>query len=162
MKEMDGFGDIAPYLTQPLVLAGFALFAVLGVHRALLKGGRISPLTARTSGRVVQGLVRYGFVIALLVIVMGFAFALYRTEREHSPAHATSTLKQGATATDGGTAINAGRDLTSGARLSTPVAGNATSPSTEKESAAASVSQDAKAARGGISINAGRDADIHK
>jgi hypothetical protein len=160
MEEVHGFRDIAPYLTHPLVLVGFVLFAVFGIHRALLKAARISPLTPRASGTVVQALLRNGFVIALLVIVLGFAFALYRTEREHHPANATLTLKQTATANEGGTATNAGRDVTIGARLSRPPVENATSPSIEKESAAASVTQDAKADGGGISINAGRDANI--
>jgi hypothetical protein len=162
MEEIARYKDVAPYLTQPLVLVGFVLFTVFGVQRALLKAGRIPPLTPRAGGAAVRSLVRYGFVIAFLVIVLGFALALYRAEREHNPLQATSTLGQDAAVREGGTAFNIGRDLAIGHRPSPSPVENTASPSAEKESAVPSVSQDAKAEGGGIAINVGRDADIHK
>jgi len=75
------FKDIAPYLTQPLVLIGFVLLLFFGIHRTLLKAGIIPPLTARTGGKVVQLLLRYGFVVALVVIVLGFALQFYKTQK---------------------------------------------------------------------------------
>jgi len=79
------FGKIAPYLTQPLVLVGFVLLLFFGIHRTLLKAGIIPPLTARTGGKVVQLLLRYGFVIALVVILSGFGLQLFKTYRETQP-----------------------------------------------------------------------------
>ena len=79
------FKDIAPYLTQPLVLVGFVLLLFFGIHRTLLKAGIIPPLTARTGGKVVQLLLRYGFVIALVVILSGFGLQLFKTYRETQP-----------------------------------------------------------------------------
>ncbi len=85
MDEITGFQAIAPYLTNPLVLAGFALFLLFGVHRALLKAGIIPPLTPSAGNKVVQSLLRYGFVIALVVIVLGFVLAFYQTHSQHDP-----------------------------------------------------------------------------
>jgi|GEM_PF-6260907 len=51
-----GFQEIAPYLTSPLVLIGFALFLFFGaLHQKFNKEQT-----------------RYGFVLALVVIVLGF------------------------------------------------------------------------------------------
>jgi tetratricopeptide (TPR) repeat protein len=85
---MDGiaaFKAVAPHLTNPLVLVGFALLLVFGVHRALLKAGIIPPLSRQTGGKVVQQFLRYGFVIALVVIGLGFALAFYQSRLEHDP-----------------------------------------------------------------------------
>jgi hypothetical protein len=164
MEDLAWFKDVAPYLTQPLVLVGFVLLIVFGVYGALLKASIIPPLTPRAGGTMVQSLVRYGFVIALLVIVLGFAFAFYQTQQNHNPAQEISTIKQNATAAQGGTAANAGRDANIGTQPSSqprPVE-SAPLPSTEKEPSPLSVNQDAKAEGGGMAINAGRDVNIHK
>ena len=162
MEEIAWFKDIARYLAQPLVLVGFVLCIVFGVQRALLKAGRIPPLTARAGGSVVHSLVRYGFVIALVVIVLGFTLAMYQVGREPNPGEATSTLKQEATVRDGHTAIKTGRDITIGVHPSAHPVESVASPGAEKESVSRSVSQHASAEGGGIAINAGRDAVIHK
>jgi hypothetical protein len=87
--------EIAPYLEHPLVLVGFVLLLFFGLRRSLLKAGIIPPLSARTGGKVVQLLLRYGFVIALVVIVLGFALQLYRTHREtHPPIDVGAIIEQ--------------------------------------------------------------------
>ena len=91
---MADFSVVAPYLTNPLVLVGFILFIIFGVHRALLKAKIIPPLTPHTGGKVVQSLLRYGFIIALLVIVLGFALAFYQTYGEHDPILQKEILKK--------------------------------------------------------------------
>jgi hypothetical protein len=161
MAQITGFEDIAPYLTQPLVLVGFVLFTFFGAERALLKAGLIPRLTPRAGETVMQRLMCYRFVLVLLAIVLGFSLALYRGERGHNPAQAASTLKQRATASNGGTAINTGRDFTIGVRSPPPPVEYATSRSAGTELAVPSVSQDAKSEGVGIAINAGRDARIH-
>jgi Flp pilus assembly protein TadD len=83
--SLQAFKDIAPYLSHPLVLIGFGLFLVFGIQRTLLKAGIIPPLTTRTGGKVVQTLLRYGFIIALLIIMLGFAMAFFKTQRETQP-----------------------------------------------------------------------------
>lgn len=80
MEELKGFADIAPFLRHPLVLGGFALLLFFGIHRHLIKSGLIPPLTQRTGSRVIQTILRYGFVIALVVIVLGFALEFYKVK----------------------------------------------------------------------------------
>src|SRR6516165_1823088 len=86
MNTLSEFKEIAPYLTNPLTLVGYVLLLVFGMHRALLKARIIPTLSARTGGLVVKTILRYGFVIALAVIVLGFGLAFYQAHVEHSPA----------------------------------------------------------------------------
>jgi hypothetical protein len=72
--------EIAPYLSNPLVLAGFGLFLFFGLLRALLKSKVMPTVTQRTGGRALLRAINYGFVVALVVIVLGFAFAWRQTE----------------------------------------------------------------------------------
>ncbi len=69
---MPNFATVAPYLTNPLALVGYVLFLFFGLQRTLIKSKIIPPVSARTGGKVVQLLLRYGFVLALVVIVAGF------------------------------------------------------------------------------------------
>lgn len=71
---LDAFGKLAPYLQHPLVLIGFVLLLVFGIHRLLIKSGIIPPVDQTTGGRIVHTLLRYGFIIALVIIVLGFAY----------------------------------------------------------------------------------------
>src|SRR5580698_2714412 len=72
------FRTIAPFLTHPLVVVGYVLLLFFGLLRALLKEKIIPPLTPQTGGRVVQVLLKYGFVIALVTILLGFLIEGYR------------------------------------------------------------------------------------
>jgi hypothetical protein len=81
------FAEIALYLTHPLALAGFALMLVVGVHRALIASGIISPLSQRSSGAVIRLIVHYGFLLALVSIVLGFALQYFE---EHPASSLTS------------------------------------------------------------------------
>ncbi|WP_004175343.1 hypothetical protein [Nitrosospira lacus] len=85
MEEITVFKEVAPYLTNPLVLVGFVLLLFFGIHRALLKAGILPPLTPHTGGKVVQSFLRDGFVIALAVIILGFGFAFYQEHFQHDP-----------------------------------------------------------------------------
>ena len=61
------------------------MLLVFGVQHALLKAGIVPPLSARAGGKIVTSILRYGFIIALLVILLGFAFVFYQTRAEHDP-----------------------------------------------------------------------------
>lgn len=76
---MQGFADYARYLQQPLTLIGFVLLLFFGVHRALLRSGILPPVTARSGSRIVQSLLRYGFIIGLATIVLGFGLEFFKT-----------------------------------------------------------------------------------
>ena len=67
------FSEFASYLTDPLVLVGFGLVLLYGIHRTLIKSGILPPVSERTGGKIVQLLLRYGFFLALSVVVLGFA-----------------------------------------------------------------------------------------
>ncbi len=73
METVQGFWKIAPYLTHPLVLVGFVLALVIGLYRVVVK---ILPTPGpRTGARILHKLVNYAFVLALGLIVLGFALA---------------------------------------------------------------------------------------
>lgn len=158
METLTGFKDIAPFLKEPLVLIGFVLLIIFGVHRALLKARIISPLVPRASETVVNSLLRYGFLIALLVIVMGFGLVFYQSAQGPVPG-----IKQEANATQSGTAINAGGNVTYSSQPSTSnPAENAAPPTPEKKSNPMPVNQNAKAERDGMAINAGGNVSVQK
>ncbi|MGI8425716.1 MAG: tetratricopeptide repeat protein [Actinomycetota bacterium] len=62
-----------------LVRIGLALLLVFGVHRVLIRSGILPPVDR-------QSRLRYGFWIAALLIVLGIAYAAYKTHRETQPA----------------------------------------------------------------------------
>jgi tetratricopeptide (TPR) repeat protein len=85
VEDIKLFTELAPYLTQPLVLIGFVLLLAFGVHRALIKSGIIPPVGPRTGGRIVQAILRYGFWLAVLVIVLGFSLKAFEIHRTSQP-----------------------------------------------------------------------------
>jgi len=76
-----GFSAIAPYLQHPLVLVGFVLLIVVGLFRAFLRSEKVATASQGASGRLLLALARYGFVLALAVILLGFALVFYRDYR---------------------------------------------------------------------------------
>ena len=72
---MPEFPAIAPYLSNPLVLVGFVLLLFFGIHRTLIKSKIIPPVGPQTGGKIVQLLLRYGFILALVIVVLGFSDA---------------------------------------------------------------------------------------
>ncbi len=66
------FKDIAPFLQHPLVLVGFVILLFSGILTALLKAGILPSLPEKTVGDVVKRILNYAFILALLVIVLGF------------------------------------------------------------------------------------------
>jgi hypothetical protein len=66
------FAQIAPYLTNPLVLVGFVLLLIFGVHKALIKSNILPPVSPTASNKIVRLILHYGFAIALLVLLLGF------------------------------------------------------------------------------------------
>ena len=73
------------YLKHPLVLVGLLLLLFFGVHSLLIQYKVISPLSPADSGGVLYSLMTYGFIIAFVVIVLGFALEFFRVHRETKP-----------------------------------------------------------------------------
>lgn len=61
-----------PYLHDPLVLIGFFLFLAFLFTRYLLKSKIIPPLPHGLGYRILRTILLYGFVIGILLIVLGF------------------------------------------------------------------------------------------
>jgi hypothetical protein len=76
---MKDFVHIAPYLNNPLVLIGFLLLLFFGLHRTLIKSKIIQPLSSTAGSKVLRILLRYGFIIALTIIVAGFMTEIWKT-----------------------------------------------------------------------------------
>jgi hypothetical protein len=75
---LEYFVKIAPYLGNPLVLVGFGLMLVFGIHQALLKSGLLAKITSKETAGVLRLLVHYGFVIAVLLMFAGFGLAFVK------------------------------------------------------------------------------------
>jgi len=92
MDSVKSFTDLAPYLTQPLILAGFVLLLVFGIHKALIKSGILPPVGPRTGGIIVQTILKYGFWLAVLVIVLGFGLKAYDIRQNRLSTQDIETL----------------------------------------------------------------------
>ena len=79
--EFGDFAQISPYLTQPLVLAGFVSMLVFGVHQQLLKAGIIPALNRQQGSRVVRLLLHYGFALGGLIAIGGFGLSFMKCRR---------------------------------------------------------------------------------
>ena len=74
------FVKIAPYLANPLTLVGFVLLLFFGIHRLLITSKIIPPLEPSEGSKVVHALLRYGFIIALMMILLGFALQFWQSK----------------------------------------------------------------------------------
>lgn len=91
---MDSFGfeKVAPYLKDPLVLVGFTLLLFFGFARALFRSGLLKPVAGQRSYRVLQAVMLYGFLLGVLVVVLGFGLK-YRDLSEADRRGAVQLLK---------------------------------------------------------------------
>jgi tetratricopeptide (TPR) repeat protein len=103
------FPKIAPYLTHPLVLIGFVLLLAFSIHRTLIKSGIILPLSQRSGIAAIQLLLRYGFWLALVVIVLGVGLRFFEVQAKKDAG--SSVIQSGGdaavtvTADAGGTVV---------------------------------------------------------
>jgi hypothetical protein len=84
------FGNIAPYLKDPLILIGFFLFLGFLFLRTLIKKGIIPPLNQDQGLKVLRWILLYGFVIGLVLIGLGFGLKY----RELSDAEQKNLVEQ--------------------------------------------------------------------
>lgn len=87
------FTKIAPYLKDPLVLIGFFLFVAFLFARGLLVRGIIPPLQKKHGYRVLQTILLYGFVIGLVLIILGFGLK-YKELSEVEERSAVAMLRE--------------------------------------------------------------------
>jgi len=85
------FEKIAPYLQDPLVLAGFALLLFFGLANGLIKSGLIPVQSQRGGYRLLQRTLLYGFVLAAVIVLLGFGLK-YRELSKHEQAAAARLI----------------------------------------------------------------------
>lgn len=73
--NLAGFEKIAPHLSSPLVLVGFVMLLAYGIHWQLMKSGLLRQVTQKDSGLIIRLFLRYGFWLALALLVAGFGLA---------------------------------------------------------------------------------------
>ncbi len=75
--NLAGFEKIAKYLAVPLVLIGFVLMLVFGIHSELIKSGLLQQVSQQDAGIIIKLMLRYGFQLGLCVTVLGFVLAAW-------------------------------------------------------------------------------------
>ncbi len=75
--DTSDFSKWIEHLNEPLVLVGFAVMIITGIMGALLKKD-IFHLTKTASEKVIRQVLKYAFILGLIVIVLGFALAYKR------------------------------------------------------------------------------------
>ncbi|MGH8500650.1 MAG: hypothetical protein ACRERV_17835 [Methylococcales bacterium] len=89
--DLSNFGKIARHLASPLALIGLGLLLFYGIHEKLIDSGILQPVTRETSGVIVQDFLGYGFWVSILLIVLGFIYAAYKTYHD---TKSTKTVKK--------------------------------------------------------------------
>jgi hypothetical protein len=94
--DVTEFSKVAPYLQDPLVLVGFFLFLAFLFARALLKRGIIPTLPPTAGFKILKSLLLYGFLIGLLLIVLGFGlkYAELRVKEKQAEEELRSKERQ--------------------------------------------------------------------
>ncbi len=70
------------YLSNPLVWIGVALFGTFGLFKLLLRSKLLVPVAQREVAPILHKVLKFGFVLALLVVVCGFGLAFWRVHKE--------------------------------------------------------------------------------
>jgi len=70
--DITGFDKVAQYLTHPLVLVGFVLMLVFGIHSQLMKSGLLSQVSKKDSNLIIRLFFRYGFWLGLVLVLAMF------------------------------------------------------------------------------------------
>ena len=99
------------HLKHPMVLAGFALFVLVILLKPVFSNSH-NKLSGRGTERLMSKALNYIFIIAILVIAIGFVLSLNKegalSDFSKQPANRVEQTASG----EGATAIQAGRDAT--------------------------------------------------
>lgn len=82
------FSKLAPHLVNPLVLIGFCLFLVYGVYQSLLKAKLLKPVKPEESSIIIRIILKCSFFVAMVTILLGFAYAGLKIYTDVSNGHA--------------------------------------------------------------------------
>lgn len=73
-----GFGPVAPYLENPLVLIGFFFFLAVGFLRLLVNRGLFPQLSRQGGTELLSRILTFGFVLAVLLVLLGFGLEAFQ------------------------------------------------------------------------------------
>jgi protein O-GlcNAc transferase len=79
MDSLSEFGKVAEFIKHPLVLVGFVVMLVFSIHKLILKAKLLKELNQQQSSFVVVLLLRYGFWLGVLIMLLGFGLQFYQT-----------------------------------------------------------------------------------
>jgi hypothetical protein len=82
MDSLSEFGKIAEFIRHPLVLVGFVVMLVFSIHKLILKAKLLKELNQQQSNFVVVLLLRYGFWLGVLIMLLGFGLQFYQAYAE--------------------------------------------------------------------------------
>ena len=80
--DITGFAKVAPYLTHPLVLVGFVLMLAYAMHWQLMKSGLLRQVNQKDSGLIIRLFLRYGFWLALVLLLAGVGLSAWNSYME--------------------------------------------------------------------------------
>lgn len=78
------FSEIAQYLQHPLVLIGFVLMLFFSMVNKLMKIGILPQLKQEDGSKIVILFLRYGFWLAILIVLLGFGLQFYQAYHNNS------------------------------------------------------------------------------
>ena len=80
-EQPTGISKWIRHLRHPLVLVGFCLFLFFGLLREFLSSDKLSTVVAEESAIILNKLIDYAFVLALITIPLGFILSLYNQKK---------------------------------------------------------------------------------
>jgi hypothetical protein len=83
MNSFADFKKIAPYLTNPLVLSGLAIFLFFGIAKLLIQSKIIPPLSKDGGTEITRTILNYGFILALLSVISGVFLQAFSKLLDH-------------------------------------------------------------------------------
>jgi hypothetical protein len=85
MRRRKGLSALLAFLSHPLILVGVVGALFFGVLTRLIESGVFPRLAQKDTAPIVDKLLDYGFVVALAVVVLGFALQFYKLYRGRPP-----------------------------------------------------------------------------
>jgi len=80
MDKIEAFKEIAPFLKEPLVLVGFVIFLLFLIFQLIISLRLLKTTTIKEGEKTsLVTILHYSFFIAIIVILLGFGLAYYKT-----------------------------------------------------------------------------------
>jgi hypothetical protein len=76
MINFIAFEKIAPFLKDPFIFIGFAIFLIVGLIWIVIQSGAIPVLTKKAGGEIVKKALNYIFILSLFIIIFGFIYKI--------------------------------------------------------------------------------------